>query len=156
CRTPFEMANAAADLDELSGGRCILGTSVGGAGWTDIYNGADIDHPLPRMREYIQTMRAIWDHFATGEDFLVEGRFGWAASPPFNPWGVRELVRPRIPIYLAGLKPGMLRLAGEISDGVLGFLNTPSFVAEHVRPHVTEGARRAGRNPDDVDITSLI
>jgi len=155
-RTPFEMANAAADVDELSGGRAIIGTSVGGAGWTDIYNGADIDHPLPRMREYIEAVRAVWDHFATGEPFLHEGRFGWLASPPFNPWGVRTLVRPRIPIYLAALMPAMLRMAGETADGVLGYLNTPEFVAGHVRPNIAAGAIAAGRDPDDVEITSLI
>lgn len=155
-RTPFEMANAAADIDELSGGRAIIGTSVGGAGWTDVYNGADISHPLPRMREYIEAMRAVWDHFATGEPFVYKGEYIQLASPPFNPWGGRELVRPRIPIYLGALKPAMLRMAGEVADGVLGYLNTPSFVAEHVRPHIAAGATAAGRNPDDVDITSLI
>src|SRR6266516_442539 len=155
-RSPFEMANAAADVDELSGGRAIIGTGIGGAGWTDVYNGAEIDRPLRRMREYVEAMRAVWDHFATGEEFLYEGKHLWTASPPFNPWGVRELARPRIPVYLAGLKAGMLRLAGEIGDGVLGYLNTPAFVAEHVRPHVAQGTEKAGRDPNDVEITSLV
>jgi alkanesulfonate monooxygenase SsuD/methylene tetrahydromethanopterin reductase-like flavin-dependent oxidoreductase (luciferase family) len=156
CRTPYEMANAAADVDELSGGRAIIGTSVGGAGWTDAYNGADISHPLPRMREYITGMRAVWDHFTTGEPFALNGEYVQLASPEMNPWGGRELVRPRIPIYLGALKPGMLRLAGEIGDGVIGYLNTPSFVEEHVKKYVAEGAARVGRDPAEVDITSLI
>jgi probable F420-dependent oxidoreductase len=155
-RTPFEMANAAADIDELSGGRAVIGTSVGGAGWTDVYNGADISHPLPRMREYIEGMRAVWDHFSTGEPFTYDGAYVQLASPPFNPWGGRTLARPRIPIYLAALKPAMLRMAGEVADGLLGYLNTPSFIDEHVRPHVAEGALRAGRDPADIDVTSLI
>jgi alkanesulfonate monooxygenase SsuD/methylene tetrahydromethanopterin reductase-like flavin-dependent oxidoreductase (luciferase family) len=155
-RTPFEMANAAADVDELSGGRGVLGMAVGGKGWTDVFNGAEIDHPLSRMREYVEATRAVWDHFATGEPFDYQGRFVRAASPPVNPWGGRELVRPRIPIYLGGLKPAMLRLAGEVADGVLGYLCTPSFVADHVRPNVAEGARRAGRDPGDVDVAALI
>jgi probable F420-dependent oxidoreductase len=155
-RTPFEMANAAADIDELSGGRALIGTSVGGAGWTDVYNGADISHPLPRMREYIEAMRAVWDHFSNGEPFSYDGKYVQLASPPFNPWGSRELVRPRIPIYLAALKPAMLRMAGEVADGVLGYLNTPEFVEKHVRPHVAEGAQKAGRDAEDIEITSLV
>lgn len=155
-RSPFEMANAVADVDELSDGRAILGLGLGGAGWTDVYNGVDLDRPLRRIRDYVGAVRAVWDHFSTGEDFLFEGEHVWAASPPFNPWGVRQLARPRVPIYLAGLKPGMLRLAGEIGDGVLGYLNTPKFVAEHVRPLVAQGAAKAGRNPDEVEVTSLV
>lgn len=156
CRTPFEMANAAADIDELSDGRAILGTSVGGVGWTDVFNGADISHPMPRMREYIEAIRAVWEHFTTGEPFEYAGEYVRLASPPFNPWGVRELVRPQIPIYLGALKPLMLALAGEIADGVLGYLTTPTFLEQHIIPQVKRGADRAGRDVADVDITSLI
>ncbi|TPG32445.1 LLM class flavin-dependent oxidoreductase [Mycolicibacterium hodleri] len=155
-RTPFEMANAAADVDELSGGRAVVGTSVGGAGWTDVLNGADISHPLPRMREYIEAVRAVWDYLSTDEPFAYEGRFVKTASPAFNPWGGRALVRPRIPIYLGALKSAMLQMAGEVADGVIGYLNTPTFVDQHVRPNVAAGAAKAGRDPADVDITSLV
>jgi alkanesulfonate monooxygenase SsuD/methylene tetrahydromethanopterin reductase-like flavin-dependent oxidoreductase (luciferase family) len=155
-RTPFEMANAAADVDELSGGRAIIGTGVGGAGWTDVLNGADISHPLPRMREYVEAIRAVWDYLSTDEPFSYEGRFVKTASPPLNPWGGRELARRRIPIYLAALKPAMLRMAGEIGDGVLGFLNTPSFITDQVKPNIAAGAEKAGRDPAEVDIASLI
>ena len=155
-RTPFEMANAAADIDELSGGRAIIGTSVGGVGWTDVYNGVDIDRPLTRMREYIECMRAIWDHFATGEPFAYDGKLHSAASPVVNPWGVREMVRPRVPIYLGAVRPGMLRLAGELADGVLGFLQTPEYIEEKVRPFVAEGAAKIGRDASEVEVTSLV
>ena len=103
-RTPFEMANAAADVDELSGGRTILGLSTGGAGWMECFNGTDIDRPLTRLREYIQVIRQLWDHFETDEPFDFQGKIYRACSPPFNPWGTRNLVRPRIPIYLAGFR----------------------------------------------------
>lgn len=156
-RTPNEMANAAADVDELSNGRMILGMSTGGADWAELYNGTDISHPLPRMREYIEAVRGIWHHHATGEPLSIKGRFYSVDSPAFNAFGLRQqLARPQIPIYLACLKPGMLRLAGAIADGVLGFLNTPSFLTEHVLPHVADGARRAGRDPADIEVTSLV
>lgn len=155
-RTPFEMANAAADVDELSGGRMLLGLSTGGPGWTDLFNGSDVSHPLPRMREYIESLRLLWKHFADGEPVAYEGRYVRFTTPPFNPWGLRPLARPEIPIYLACLRPRMLQMAGEVADGVLGYLNTPRFVEEHVRPNVAKGSEKAGRDPSDVEITSLV
>jgi probable F420-dependent oxidoreductase len=155
-RTPFEMANAAADVDELSGGRTLLGLSTGGAGWTEIFNGTDIDRPLTRLREYIKAVREIWNHFETGEPFEFQGKIYRASSPPLNPWGTRDLARPQIPIYLAGLKEGMVRLAGEIADGVFGFLPTPSFIQQHVLPNVAIGAAKAGRDSSEIDVTALV
>jgi probable F420-dependent oxidoreductase len=156
-RAPNEMANAAADVDELSNGRTILGLSTGGAGWADCYNGSDVDHPLARMREYIHIVRSIWQHHASGEPFEFNGRFYNAKSPPLNTFGVRQqLARPRIPIYLAGLKSKMLQLAGEIAEGALGYIWTPRYIKEYVLPNVALGAHKAGRNPTDVDVASLV
>ena len=155
-RSPFEMANAAADLDELTGGRAIVGLATGGAMWTDVYNGADVSHPLPRIREYVECMRAIWKHFGDGEAFSVEGRFHSAASPALNPWGVRETARDQIPVYLSVVRPRMLQLAGEIGDGALGYLWTPDYIREVVLPNVAEGAERAGRSRDDVELSALM
>jgi probable F420-dependent oxidoreductase len=155
-RTPFEMANAAADIDEISGGRCVVGTATGGSGWTDVLNGADASHPLPRMREYIQIMRLVWQYLADGQPVEFEGRFHRFASPPVNPWGGRAMVRPRIPIYLACLKERMLQLAGEIADGALGYMYTPRFIEEHVVPNVAAGARNAGRDPHEIDVAALV
>jgi probable F420-dependent oxidoreductase len=155
-RTPFEMANAAADIDELTGGRTILGLSTGAAMWTDVFNGADVSHPLPRLREYVEVLRAQWKHLADGEPFEYDGRFYRAASPAFNPWGVREMVRARIPVYLSVVRPRMLGLAGEIADGVLTYLATPRYLEQVVHPSIAEGARATGREPRDVDITALV
>jgi probable F420-dependent oxidoreductase len=155
-RTPFEMANAAADVDEISGGRTLLGLSTGGAGWMEHFTGTDIDRPLTRLREYIHIVRQLWNHFETDEPFDFQGKIYRASSPPLNPWGTRNLVRPTIPIYLAGLKQGMARLAGEIADGVFGFLPTPSFIEQHVIPNVALGAAKAGRDPADIEVTALV
>ena len=157
-RSPNEMANAAADVDELSNGRMVLGVGTGGADFAELYNGADISHPLPRMTEYIQALRAIWHHHASdGEALELRGRFHSVTSPPVNIFGPRRrLARKTIPIYLAALKPRMLQMAGAMADGVLGFLNTPRFVTEHVLPNVARGARQAGRDPADIDVASLI
>lgn len=156
-RTPNAMANAAADVDEISKGRAILGLSTGGADWAECLNGADIDHPVGRMREYISVMRSLWHYHHTGDAFTHSGEFYRAKVPPINVFGRREhLARPKVPVYLAGLKPKMLQLAGEIADGVMGYLYTPKLIREHVVPNVTIGARKAGRDPTEVDIASLI
>lgn len=155
-RTPFEMANAAADVDELSGGRAILGLSTGAASWTDVFNGADVSHPLPRMREYITILRMVWQHFGGGEPAHFDGRFYSFNSPIMNPWGVRELVRPSIPIYLGCLKEKMLRMAGELADGIITYFATPPFIRDHILPNIAKGAAKAGRSPGEVDVAALV
>jgi probable F420-dependent oxidoreductase len=155
-RSPFEMANAAADLDELTGGRTILGLATGGAMWTDVFNGADVSHPLPRLREYVDCVRAVWQHYSDGQPFKLEGRFHSASSPIFNPWGVRAMARPTIPVYLSVVRPKMLQLAGEIADGALLYLATPSYLTEVVQPNIAAGAAKAGRPASDVEVAALI
>lgn len=155
-RTPFEMANGAADVDELSGGRTLLGMGTGGGG-LELFHGLEhADKPVTRMREFTEAVELSWHHHATGEPVSSKGAYHSVTSPPINPWGVRPLARPRIPIYLAALRPRMLALAGRVADGALGILYTPSFVAEHVRPNIAVGAAEAGRDPGDVQIASYV
>jgi alkanesulfonate monooxygenase SsuD/methylene tetrahydromethanopterin reductase-like flavin-dependent oxidoreductase (luciferase family) len=155
-RTPFEMANAAADLDELTGGRAILGLAHGAEMFADTLNGVDISHPLPRIREYIELLRAQWKWLSDGEPFSYEGRFYSAASPAMNPWGVRTMVRPRIPIYLSVVRPRMLELTGEVAEGWLGYFCTPRYLADVARPHLETGATRVGRSLGDIDRAALV
>ena len=150
-RSPTEMANAAADVDELSNGRAILGISTGAQGYADCLHGTDVSRPVPKMREYMQCLQASWDYVGSGDPQQVDGEFYKFQSPPFNPWGGRQLARSRIPIYLGALKPGMCKLAGANADGVIGYLMSPGYVRQQWLPHVVEGAVGAGRNPDEVD-----
>jgi alkanesulfonate monooxygenase SsuD/methylene tetrahydromethanopterin reductase-like flavin-dependent oxidoreductase (luciferase family) len=109
------------------------------------------------LSEYIHVVRSIWQYHTTGEPFEFSGQFYRAKNPPFNTFGVRQqLARPRIPIYLAGLKSKMLQLAGEIADGALGYIWTPRYIKDYVLPNVALGAQKAGRNPADVDVASLV
>jgi probable F420-dependent oxidoreductase len=153
-RTPFEMANAAADVDETSGGRFVLGMGTGGGGLADLLHGAPTDHPAPRMREYIQLIRRSWDWVGGADGEPYQGRFYDFAEPIFNPFGRRPLARPRIPIYLGALRPTMCRLAGEVADGLLGYFMPPAYLRDVVIPNVAAGARAAGRDPSAIDIAS--
>lgn len=150
-RSPMEMANAAADVDELSGGRAILGFSVGAIGYADALHGADVTRPLPKMREYIKCVRAGWKYFETGEQIEEGGEFFKFHSPAINPWGLREMIRPEIPIYLGALKPLMMKLAGSSTDGAVGYLMSARFAREVWVPGVDAGANEAGRDPNEVD-----
>lgn len=155
-RVPFEMANAAADVDELSDGRVIIATSIGGPQFSEFYMDANLDRPATQMKEYIKILRMYWEHMATGEAREYQGEFFSFSTPPFNPFGGRSLRRPSIPIYLGAVRPAMLRLAGRSCDGVLAWLLPPEHVRDIIIPQVDEAAIKAGRNPADVDIASYV
>jgi 5,10-methylenetetrahydromethanopterin reductase len=156
-RSPFEAANAAADVDEMSHGRAILGLGPGGPDFLEGFHSTDAAHPVARMREYIDVVRMTWDYLGAGAPAMsYEGEHYRFQSPPLNPWGGRELARGRIPIYLSAMRPLMLQLAGEKADGTLGYLQTPEFIEQRVRPNLVKGAQRAGRDPASVDHAALV
>jgi alkanesulfonate monooxygenase SsuD/methylene tetrahydromethanopterin reductase-like flavin-dependent oxidoreductase (luciferase family) len=146
-RTPVATAQSFATLDEFSGGRGIIGLGVSHRPVVEAWYGQTIDKPLRDMREYVAVVRAIM----RGEDPPQGERFGssfhfMGFTPP----------RPGMPIYLAGLSPGMLRLAGEIADGVVLWLCNPEYIREVVVPTVAEGREKAGRSPDGFDIVAAV
>ncbi|GAA0612100.1 LLM class flavin-dependent oxidoreductase [Sporichthya brevicatena] len=152
-RTPFGMANSAADIDEISGGRAVLGLGSA-SGFTAACHGTTFDKPVTRMREYVTAVRAGWDYQYTKEPATVPGEF-YGCEFPASPW-LRENPRRQIPIYLTGIGPKMVQLGGEIADGVLGAFKTVEYMNDVVIPNVRIGAERGGRNLEDVDIASMV
>jgi probable F420-dependent oxidoreductase len=145
-RTPATMAQTAATIDELSGGRLTLGLGVSHRPVVEGWHGQTIDHPVREMREYAGIVRAI----LRGED-----------PPPSEKWPTGfHLVgldpRPQLPIYIAALSPAMLRLAGEIGDGVILWLCCPSYIRDVVIPEVTAGRERAGRPLKGFDVVAAV
>ncbi|MFQ5861422.1 MAG: LLM class flavin-dependent oxidoreductase, partial [Dehalococcoidia bacterium] len=109
--------------------------------------GVPFDRPFGRMREYVQVARAshrgeLIDH--PGPIYPMQGFRCEFAS-----------VQHQIPIYLAALGPQMLRLAGEIADGALLNWRPPEFIPAAVE-EVHQGARQAGRQPQEVDIACFL
>lgn len=125
-RTPVATAQSFATLDEFSGGRAVIGLGVSHRPAVEAWYGQTIEKPLREMREYVGVVRAI----LRGEDPPQGDRFRSA----FHFAGYSP--RPDIPIYLAALSPGMLRLAGEIADGVVLWLCTPEYIRDVVVPSV--------------------
>lgn len=137
---PAELAMLAATLDEVSGGRFNLGIGAGAAEFLK-WIGIPRARPLATTRLAIQRIRAV----LAGEPVP-----GWAPEAY-----LRFPASRRIPIYLAALSPGMLRLAGELADGVLPLLFPPEHYV-NVLPYIVEGAARAGRDLADIDLAACI
>jgi alkanesulfonate monooxygenase SsuD/methylene tetrahydromethanopterin reductase-like flavin-dependent oxidoreductase (luciferase family) len=145
-RTVCNMAQSFATLDDLSGGRAICGLGVSHKPVVEHWFGQTIDKPLAEIREYVAIVRAIW----RGEDPPPGEKFRTAFH--LSGWEPR----PDIPIYLAGLSPGMLRLAGEIADGVVLWLCNPNYIRDVVVPTVREGRAKAGRDTDAFEIVAAV
>jgi alkanesulfonate monooxygenase SsuD/methylene tetrahydromethanopterin reductase-like flavin-dependent oxidoreductase (luciferase family) len=145
-RTPATMGQTAATIDELSGGRLTLGLGVSHRVVVEGWHGQTIDRPVKEMREYASIVRAI----VRGEDPPVGEKW----STAFHLGGLDP--RPELPIYIAALSPAMLRLAGEIGDGVLLWLCSPQYIKDVVIPEVTAGRERAGLTLEGFDIVPAV
>jgi len=155
-RSPFEAANAAADVDEASGGRMKLGLGTGVPEFLGAFHSTDFKRPIKRLSEYVEVLRRSWAYLAGEQVQAFEGAYYQFAAPPINPWGLRDMVRPQIPILVAGMRPQLLKLCGAKADGWIGYLWTPKFFEQVVLPNITEGARSAGRDPDALDLACEI
>jgi alkanesulfonate monooxygenase SsuD/methylene tetrahydromethanopterin reductase-like flavin-dependent oxidoreductase (luciferase family) len=145
-RSPASMAQTAATIDDLSGGRFRLGLGTGHRATMGGWHGQDIGSPMAEMREYVALVRAL---LAGGEPPAGQR---WNSTFAFNGFTVRA----DIPIYLAGLSPAMLRLAGEIADGVLLWACPASYVCDVVVREVAVGRARAGRELAGFDICAAV
>jgi F420-dependent oxidoreductase-like protein len=145
-RNPVTTAMSAATVDEYSGGRLVLGLGVSHRPVVESWYADEIGKPVREMREYVGVVRAI----LRGEDPPHGEKF----RSDFHLMGFEA--RDDLPIYVAGLSPGMLRLAGEIADGVVLWLCNPNYIRDVVVPTVTEGRERAGKGLDGFDIVAAV
>jgi alkanesulfonate monooxygenase SsuD/methylene tetrahydromethanopterin reductase-like flavin-dependent oxidoreductase (luciferase family) len=145
-RSPASMAQTAATVDDLSGGRFRLGLGTGHRVTMGGWHGQDIGKPAQEMREYVTLVRALLQ----GNEPPHGKR--WNSTFAFNGF----TPRPDIPIYLAGLSPAMLRLAGEIADGVLLWACPSSYVRDVVVAEVAKGRALAGKELAGFDICAAV
>jgi 5,10-methylenetetrahydromethanopterin reductase len=145
------IAQTWATLDELSAGRVMLGL---GAWWDPLARKVGIERtkPLQCMREYVQVIRRLF----RAEEVTFQGEFVKMDGVKLDTLhGTGEGPR-NVPIYVGGTGFQMLELAGEIADGVLlNYLVSPKY-NEKAWESIREGAKKAGRNPDDIDSPQLI
>jgi alkanesulfonate monooxygenase SsuD/methylene tetrahydromethanopterin reductase-like flavin-dependent oxidoreductase (luciferase family) len=145
-RTPATLALQAVGLDELSSGRFFLG--IGSSNPTIArWHGQTFDHPLGRVEEYIEIVRAAM----RGDKLNFHGKFFTAENfkMAFRPSGRN------IPIYLAAFGSKMTRLAGRMTDGVLINMANPIEI-RRIAEEVKRGAEEAGKDPSNIEIICKI
>lgn len=146
-RTPMLTAMSAAGLGTLSQGRFVLGLGVGHRPSVENVHGIPFRRPLTHMRETLVLVRKLLD----GENVSLAGRQFNVGSASLGGAAPRQ----RVPIYVAALGPQMLKLTGELADGVL--LNwTASNYLEQAVHHLRQGAEKAGRDPSEIDIAGYV
>lgn len=145
-RHPVLVAASLASLDELSGGRMLMGF---GTGYPSRLDEQGIPHPSPvaAMRESIALIRRLWN----GERVTFTGRV-------FSLTNVAITVRPvrPIPVYLAGWGPRMLRVAGEMCEGYLARPVESVASCRRLIGAVRAAARGAGRSTDEIDTAAYL
>jgi probable F420-dependent oxidoreductase len=157
-RTPMTAAITANDLQEVSGGRYVLGLGTQIKPHVTKRFSMPWSRPADRMREYVRAVRAIWATWNEGEPLRFAGEFYTHTlmtpffSPPPNPYGPP-------PIHLAGVGPRMTEVAGEVADGFLAHaFTTERYLHEVTLPALRRGFEKAGRTGDGFEIsgTALI
>jgi probable F420-dependent oxidoreductase len=151
-RSPMVTASVAWELAEASGGRFRLGLGTQVRAHVERRYGAEFDPPGPRLREYVQAVRAIFAAFRGEAPLAHDGEF-WKLSLLPAMWSPGAIDVPDPAIDVAAVNPWMLRMAGEVADGVhVHPLNTPTYLRDTLLPEVAAGAGRAGRSVDDLEL----
>jgi probable F420-dependent oxidoreductase len=153
-RSPLILANDARGLDEISGGRLVLGLGTGTKGMQIGWHGVkDPQSPAVRLEELVPLIRRIW-RLHEGP-VKHEGRFYSMNLTPTA--DVRQPLRDRIPIYTAGVNRRMIETAGRVSDGLVCHPTFSSrYVHDVVRPAIAAGADRTGRDLRDVQVVGML
>jgi probable F420-dependent oxidoreductase len=146
-RSAPTIAMAAATVDDLSGGRFILGLGSSHKVQVEPEHGVPFGKPIIRVRETVDVVRQLLAEGSVsydGETIKIEKFDLW-----FKPH------RPSLPVYLAGLFPKMASVCGEIADGIILTRSTMETATE-IRRNLAEGAAKAGRNVAKIEVTSLL
>jgi probable F420-dependent oxidoreductase len=150
-RSPFVTAAAAWELQEATKGKFRLGLGTQVRTHVVRRYGTAFERPGPRLRDYLLAVKACFAAFRSGTldhhgdfydlDFI---------TPQWSP-GPIDAPDPKVDI--AAVNPWMLRMAGEVADGLhVHPIGEPGYLGRHVLPTVAEGAAKAGRSPSDVAI----
>jgi probable F420-dependent oxidoreductase len=150
-RSPMVTAQCAWELAEASGGRFTLGLGTQVQAHIERRYSSVYDRPGARLREYVRALRAIFRAFQGTERLDFKGEF--YRMNLLGMWSPGPIAHPDVPIYLAGVKPWMLRAIGEVADGVhVHPLHSLKYLNDVIRPNVEKGALAAGRDPSSVKL----
>jgi len=150
-RSPFVTAASAWELQEATNGKFRLGLGTQVRTHVVRRYGADFERPGPRLRDYVRAVKACFRAFRTGRldhhgdfydmDFITPQ---WSAGP---------IDAPDPKVDIAAVNPWMLRMAGEVADGVhVHPLGEPGYITRHVVPNIAEGAEKSDRSTADIAV----
>ncbi len=151
-RSPMVMAQIAWDLATQSKGRFILGMGTQVRAHIVGRFGMNWEAPIPRMREYIESLHAIWDTFQTNKPLRYKGEHYQflLMTPFFNPGPIDY---PKIPIYIAGVNANISQLAGELCEGLHAHaFHTVPYLNEVVMKNVEYGLNVADRERREFEL----
>lgn len=152
-RSPMTLAHSAWDLNAYSSGRFLLGLGSQIKPHIEKRYSMPWSHPAPRMLEFIEAMRAIWDSWQNGTKLDFRGDFytHTLMTPFFDP-GPNEFGPPKV--FLAAVGEGMTRVAAEAADGMLvhGF-TTERYLRQVTVPTVQAGLDAVGRRREDFQMS---
>jgi len=147
-RSPAVLAMTAATLDELSGGRMIIGLGTSGARVIEHWHGEPFEKPLQRIKEYCEIINLVVAGekvFYDGEIFKLRRGFKLLFEP----------VRKHIPIYIASISPVSMRQVGAVADGWMP-IYWPKSKFRSGMDTVRAGARKAGRPESAVECVATL
>ncbi len=151
-RSPMVVAYQARNLQDLSGGRFTLGLGTQVKGHIERRFSTVWDSPGPRLREYVESLRAIWEAWQTESPLNYRGRFYnfTLMTPDFSP-PPSDYAAPKVQI--AAVNEYNIRLAGEVCDGLrVHPFSTPAYTRDVIWPNVQRGAAKSGRSLDDFEM----
>jgi F420-dependent oxidoreductase-like protein len=157
-RTPAMAAMTAMTLDQLSGGRFLLGLGPSGPQVVEGWHGVPYGKPLTRTREYIAILRKI---FAREEPLEFRGEHYTIPVTGAGTTGLGKPLKsilhgnPRIPIYTASISPNGLRCAAEVADGVFPMMVDPEKFDVSYLPYLEQGFAKAGAGKSLADFAVL-
>ena len=141
-RSPFIAGMSAVDVDELSGGRLLLGVGSGNRHINAEWQGVPHEKPYQKMTEYIENLKQIV-RTPAGSRVSYQGeihQMDWV--PAVTP------VRESIPIYISAIFPRMVRVAGRVADGIaMGAILSAPYAREVIQPAARKSAEEADRDP---------
>jgi F420-dependent oxidoreductase-like protein len=144
-RHPVAMAQAAATLSELSGGRFILGLGLSHQFINEYVLGQRQGPPIAAVGEYVSIVRALLIDGVVN----TEGRIFTARAQYANP-------HQAVPIYLAALRPQMIRLAVRLGDGIILWLCSEAYLLHQVMPAVRAACAEFGRDERDFTVLNVL
>jgi F420-dependent oxidoreductase-like protein len=145
-RHPTAMVQMAATLDDLCGGRFILGVGVSHKVTVEGMWGLKLESPVDAMREYLTILRTS----LVDGGCQLEGRYFTAR------WAYAGPRRADLPIMISALNPRMLELAGELADGVVLYMCGPEYIRDEVMPALRAGREKSGKSLDGFEVVAAV